>query len=119
MVSNTRTIERNLPMFLVSKKMKWNGRKPYTLSEMPPKFQPAVHPPRALRGSARHVFLVNLSHHCHQCCKFIPPLANGVVTGGIVVEFADKARLLASFGWFWLTAQSQDMTQLVYDHTKL
>ena len=36
-----------------------------------------------------------------------------------MVEFVDKCRLLASFGWFWLTAQSQDMTQLVYDHTKL
>ena len=36
-----------------------------------------------------------------------------------MVQFADKCRLLASFGWFWLTAQSQSKTQLVYDRTKL
>ena len=34
-----------LQMFLVSKKTKWKGEKPHTKIEMPPKFQPAVHPP--------------------------------------------------------------------------
>ena len=34
-----------LPTFLASKKTKWNGEKPHTQIETPPKFQPAVHPP--------------------------------------------------------------------------
>ena len=33
-----------LPTFLVSKKTKWNGEKPHTQIETPPKFRPAVHP---------------------------------------------------------------------------
>ena len=34
-----------LPTFLVSKKTKWNGKKPHTQIETSPKFRPAVHPP--------------------------------------------------------------------------
>ena len=33
-----------LPTFLVSKKTKWNDKKPHTQIETPPKFRPAVHP---------------------------------------------------------------------------
>ena len=37
-----------LPTFLVSKKTKWNGEKPHTQIETPPKFRPAVHPSPSL-----------------------------------------------------------------------
>ena len=34
-----------LPMVLVSEKTKWNGKKPHTQIETPPKLRLAVHPP--------------------------------------------------------------------------
>ena len=43
-----------VPTFLVSNKTKWNGEKPHTQIETPPKLRPTAHP---LPSFARHVFL--------------------------------------------------------------
>ena len=57
------SIERTFyPLFLVSKRTKWNSEKPHTQIEMPPKFRPAVHPPPSFaRFCETHISSKNIA----------------------------------------------------------